>query len=352
MNTVVIIGAGCSKGLAGLPIDTEFMIKLDNKICEKYFLKEGLDCLFPRNLWKNERLEVCWNEIDDNFNKPKIILYSRKIDEWTAKFFELAESESSIYKYYYHYYYKMPLSLSPYQYVFMFAGWEMRKIVAEVYSVTINPEGQKNFELLIKKIKKLCDGSSPTFISFNYDTLLEQSLMITNYLALNTSKSGVYNILKPHGSVNWLHNVGQSISEWSDKSLPLDEIGFLDGILRQHSIVGLVSNKLEFDFQVQKSLGSEEVSCLYGKKMISVLKDCIKNAEQLIVIGYSFPFTDGHIRKAFMEAHSVSLKRVFLITKNNKEAKRIARIFNELFAVEDSNIKCYTEGVEHWVNEE
>ena len=96
MNTLVIAGAGCSKGLADLPIDNEFMSKLEDSIECNYFLNEALNCLdrsifggsiTPKNVWKGERLEVSWNEIDENFNRTKIISSSSIIDKWANKFY-------------------------------------------------------------------------------------------------------------------------------------------------------------------------------------------------------------------------------------------------------------------------
>ena len=42
MNTAVILGAGCSKGLANLPVDIDFMDKFVDKIYAQYFIKEDL----------------------------------------------------------------------------------------------------------------------------------------------------------------------------------------------------------------------------------------------------------------------------------------------------------------------
>jgi hypothetical protein len=356
MNTVVILGAGCSKGLADLPTDNEFICKCENEICGKYFLNEALDWIYkstfkgsiiPKNLWREERLEVCWNEIDENYNRPKIILNSPTFDKWAKEFFMLAESESGDYKYYSHYYYKMPLSLSPYQFLFLFAGWELKKLVAKVYSKLASQNILKKYELLIKKIRKISDDSKQTFVSFNYDTLLEQSLGQFNYVGLNNPKQDVFNILKPHGSVNWVDD-GNSISELPEP-LAIEEIGFHENKLRQHSIVGLVSKKSEFDVDFQKSLNSDVVGCLYGNKITSYLMKSINSAEQLIVIGYSFPFTDGHIRKAFMESKPKSLKKVSLITNDSDEATRISRIVCELFNVQEKNVISYCDGIERWV---
>lgn len=359
MNTLVLIGAGCSKGLANLPIDNEFMSKLENEICSQYFLKEALDCLYDsifkgsvkeNNLWKKERLEVCWNEIDENYNKPKIISPSNKIDDWADKFYYLAKQEKDRFKYYSYYLHDAPQSQTPYKYLFMFAGWELRKIVAKVYSKKLDEHEKILYFKLKDKIITLSNCDIPKFISFNYDTLLEQALGNYYYLAVDYEEEGNYPVLKPHGSVNWIHTASKSIVS-KKKPIPINEVGFLEGVLNQHSIVGLVSDKIEFDIDKQFELNAREVANLYGNKIIEKFCHLLSETEQLIIIGYSFPFTDTHVRNTILKSHPANLRKVVLIDKksgNNIEKSRDAVI--SLVKTSADKVDVYDNGIENWIN--
>ena len=359
MNTIVIVGAGCSKGLANLPTDKEFMCKLEDEISHQYFLKEALDCLYnvifkgtikPQNLWKEERLEVCWNEIDENYNRTKIISSSNKIDDWADKFYYLAKREIEKFKYYSYYLYDDPQSKTPYEYLFMFAGWELRKIAAKIYSKGLNEHEKTSYLNLKDKIIGLSNSDIPKFISFNYDTLLEQALENYYYLALDQEDLGSFPVLKPHGSVNWLHSVGTSIVS-EKEPIPIDKVGFNEGAFHQHSIVGLVSNKIEFDFRKQFDLNSGEVATLYAYRIIPVFESLLREAEQLIIIGYGFPFTDAHIRSTMIKSHPTNLNKVILIDKRsgNNIEKSIAAV-TSLLRTSTEKIEVFDKGVENWIN--
>jgi len=356
MNTLAVIGAGCSKGLADLPIDNQFMGKLEDEISCQYFLKEALNCIYfkggvqPQNFWKEERLEVCWNEIDENYNRTKIISTSSKIDEWADKFYDLANHDKGKFKYYSYYLRESPQARTPYQYLFMFAGWELRKIAAKVYSKTLNEHEKISYLKLKEKIISLSYQDIPNFISFNYDTLLEQALENIYYLALDPKEVGKYPVLKPHGSVNWIHTNNKRISS-QRTPLPIDEIGFLEGVLHQHSIIGLVFNKIEFDMDKQLELGASEVANLYGNRILNEFERMLRETEQVIIIGYSFPFADAHVRNSILRSRPINLKKVILIDKkagNNIEKSMSA--ISSLLKVPSNNIDVYDDGVENWIN--
>lgn len=170
------------------------------------------------------------------------------------------------------------------------------------------------------------------------------------YLALNQEEVGSFPVLKPHGSVNWLHSVRRSIVS-EKEPIPIDKVGFNEGALYQHSIVGLVSNKIEFDFHKQFDLNSGEVSNLYADRIISEFERLLREAEQLIIIAYGFPFTDAHIRNTMIKSHLTNLNKVILIDKRsgNNIEKSIAAV-NSLLRTSTDKIEVYDEGVENWIN--
>jgi len=262
----------------------------------------------------------------------------------------LANQEKGKFKYYSYYLREARQAGTPYQYLFMFAGWELRKIAATVYSKRLNEHDKIPYLKLIEKLNTLSNHDIPNFISFNYDTLLEQALENIYYPALDPEEVGKYPVLKPHGSVNWIHTNNKPISS-RRTPLPIDEIGFLEGVLHQHSIIGLSFNKIEFDMDKQLELGASEVGNLYGNRILNEFDRMLREADQIIIIGYSFPFADTHIRNAIHKSRPINLKKVILIDKksgNNVEKSMSA--ISSLLKVPADKIDVYDDGVENWIN--
>ena len=226
----------------------------------------------------------------------------------------------------------------------------MRKIAVAEYSKILNETEKALYNQLKDNISSLTNNDIANFVSFNYDTLLEQVLENYSYLALDTIKKNSYPVLKPHGSVNWLHIVGEKIVSKCDP-IPIDEIGFLDGLLHQHSIIGLVANKIEFNLHKQFELSSGEVGNLYADRTISEFQRLLKESERIIIIGYSFPFTDSHIRNTILNSQPINLKDVIVVDKTDKgDMEKIKSIVSRLFKIEKDKIDIYGDGVENWIN--
>lgn len=361
MKTVVILGAGCSYGLAKLPVDKDFLETIREEDAG-FFLKKAYEKLYNSGSWASRdgtRLEVFWSEIDENYNSPKVVLSSQEIERIFEQLSKSVKPEDKEYLYYRTYAYDDSISRSPYEYLFMFAGWELRKLVASTYSKRGGEDTLDKYKKLLDKINSVSKGNNdktPVFIDFNYDTLLEQSLEKYHYLGLHDNKidNSKVNIIKPHGSVNWLHIVGESITAQKD-AIPPEEVGYNrnDRKLYQHSIVGLVSNKIEFNAQKQES---PEVASLYAGRILPLLKETIRDAEILIIIGYSFPRTDKHVWNAMRKAKPANLKKVIVVNKDESDAyeKRIEGELREVFPSEkgrDFLVECNLTGVEKWIEE-
>ncbi len=367
MKTVVILGAGCSAGLAGLPTDKEFVKSNLNRRPTRqeslYFLFKAWEVLYGsgragyHGTVGDIRLEAFWNEIDENYNSPKIVLHSTEIDEWFDVLNNLSDKEQKArgdYYYYWAHVHKVEVARSPYEYLFMFAGWELRKLVAEKYGVTPDLKTKSNYENLTKKILEISEKEFPIYISFNYDTLLEQSLSDYHYFGLQdcSKREDVTNIIKPHGSVNWLHIVGESITAQRDP-IQIQKTGYnaFDGKFRQHSIVGLVSNKIEFDRKKQENT---EVLSLYANRLLPLITEVVREAEKLVIVGYSFPITDVHVWHALRVAKPTSLKEIIII-ENGKTQQEIEISNNKLtqtFIPSTMSLKgdFQNQGILKWLN--
>ncbi|MFA5168310.1 MAG: hypothetical protein WC530_07260 [Candidatus Omnitrophota bacterium] len=370
MKTVVILGAGCSKGLAGLPADENFVkfaleehVGLSNdyqyldkkKKNDLFFVREAYRCFYEDMVESfggklaGESLEIFWNEIDENYNKPKIILSTKIINSIRDKFAELAEEEDGPPFYFRRYAHHDFISRSPYEYFFMFAGWQLRKKVAEVYGLIADVKIKTKYQKLMQKILTITDQDLPFFINFNYDTLLEQSLANYHYWGLHDLeyRNGRINIIKPHGSLNWLHKADESITE-QPLPIPINEVGYYGGQLRQHSIIGLVANKREFESPSEQD---PVVTALYSSRLLKCIKMALRQAERIIVIGYSFPITDTHIRKTIAEAKPEKLETItFVSTIKKEDAKRRMGLMLCELANLDLSWTHEDCGVEYWLN--
>lgn len=382
MKTVVIVGAGCSKGLAGLPTDISFMQENYKDIHSAYFLNEALNLIYDGGTiitiptsridsWKKERLEVCWNEIDENGKNPKIFIRSERIDNWMFALNEIINNENKKkYKYYTEYFYRDPVSRSHYKYLFMFAEWELKKLVSDKLGCVADNSILLKYRSLIEKINKIAQEKVHAYISFNYDTLIEQALNGFVYLGpdnrshLNNYLSvGLIPFLKPHGSLNWLLKLGQEKGEGDlkpfevnqiDRLITSCEMGFHSSDLYQPAIISMVGSKQE---QAPFSYGEVNVlNHMFSEIILRSVSDVIKDAEQLVIIGYSFPLTDGYVKNALAKAIPGKIKKILLITKPEgddaeKSIGSLKEKIAQLFRVDKEIIEIYSKGIENWINE-
>jgi len=347
MDTVVILGAGCSKGLARLPTDEDFVqhcfsdyfglgaTSLNTRkplpddlsfvlVAYNHFYSK-LRNMYGGGLADGERLEVFWNEIDEHYNYRKSILTTEMTDSVTRSFLSLAEKENKEPLYFRKYAAESTLR-SAQEYFFIFAGWQLRKKVAETYGYIADRTTLENYRLLLKKIKSVGECDFPTIVSFNYDTLPEQAWEAYHYWGLHdlNYRNEQINIIKPHGSVNWLHRQEEVIIEQA-LPIPPEKVGYYGDQLQQHSLIGLVANKREFD---KKPDQDPLVAALYSYRLVECIKRALKKAEHLIVIGYSFPITDTYMKKIILDAGLGRLKKITFVSKMQKEeAQKKFRLF-------------------------
>jgi len=185
----------------------------------------------------------------------------------------------------------------------LLAGWDLRRLLCQVYGEIVSPE--KNcYELLIERYKLVKDSSTTTFISLNYDTILEQELtradLPWHYLHVQTdqprAESGI-RILKPHGSFNWLFKGNEpSVNISTDYRLtPVMHHSCTINRFKEAMIIP--PTQLKQAINVPKTQ-SQVTSDLLSKIWQST-SDALADASRVFIIGYSFPATDHHLRTLF-----------------------------------------------------
>lgn len=185
--------------------------------------------------------------------------------------------------------------------------------------------------------------SENTFISFNYDSLVEdafeqnsipwtygfksrhsihESLKKTNHYMNESNAIPVY---KLHGSVNWAYAKGRGK-------------GFT--IFRS------------YDELLKEGLIPELIPPTWRKVFDSKLSDVwdlaiekIKTATRIIIIGFSIPETDLHFKHLIAAGlqDNVSLRKVYLISPDENLVSRSERIFRDTVQIEAK--KIYTRNI-------
>ncbi|HEY1340353.1 MAG TPA: hypothetical protein VGF59_22735, partial [Bryobacteraceae bacterium] len=161
----------------------------------------------------------------------------------------------------------------------------MRRLIQETFVVDVTDAGQRLYRHLLEQVRPAA------IISFNYDTLLEQCLRpdTWTYVASDVV-SGRIVVLKPHGSVNWVHRYPRMASgvEQIDFGITLrpDAMGYRANWLVQNTVIGL-RTKLEHT----AAEGSAAIRGRFREILIRC-EDILAAAERICVVGYRFAAAD------------------------------------------------------------
>lgn len=297
MSTVLIFGAGGTAGAKGLPVDKDFLRRSINLVRSYDFLPLALELLYPRG-WLEQPLEDGWSNIDSQYNSPPSIpneLMGRILDLFEAKATDEAGLPAGAPQYYRAYWRERigdPQRRSPAQYLFLFAGWELRQVICRIYGKPI-PGGEEKYRDLLAEYA----GRGPvSVIDFNYDVYLEEALGNQQwyYFPEPSPQRGATELLKPHGSLNWIHRrvwrPDEEIVAIRDV-YPISSWGFGPGGFSQVSIIPMTRAKREFSPEEE----SETIRNRYGRIMRRCA-DVVGQAERICVVGYSFPPGDRYFQ--------------------------------------------------------
>ena len=190
----------------------------------------------------------------------------------------------------------------------MLAGWDVRRILTRVYCELVPPEANEPYASLFRQLElgdtSASKAASTTFISLNYDTVLENALHQANvpwhYMHARTTVPrnpvGV-GVLKPHGSLNWRFEGNEpSVNISTDYSLePVPCCSHSDNRFEQAMIVPPTQTKQVIAIGETQTPESRQLfSAIWGEAI-----DALAAASRVVVIGYSFPATDLHLQTMF-----------------------------------------------------
>ena len=185
----------------------------------------------------------------------------------------------------------------------LLAGWDLRRLLCQVYGEVSAPSDGNIYGSLITKFK-MVEDSNTTFISLNYDTILEQALthaeLPWHYLHVQTGESrkesGI-RILKPHGSFNWLFKGNEPPASISTdyRLTPVTHWSFTVNRFEEAMIIP--PTQLKQAINMSKTQLPETTALL--SSIWRSMTDALVDASRVFVIGYSFPSTDHHLRTLF-----------------------------------------------------
>ena len=184
-----------------------------------------------------------------------------------------------------------------------------------------------------------------TFVSFNYDIILDIALM--NLMTskqidcdyginfANSSKDFVSSafpqwkppgeksvlILKPHGSINWMHcPTCGSIAISGDKESKIFKAEFI------HSIEVCPKDNTQMQFVIEPPSYFKKYKNYYIQTIWKKLDEILLDSEKMVFIGYCMPDADVMIKYALKKACIGKNKRIVVINPDKDIAERYERI--------------------------
>ncbi len=171
------------------------------------------------------------------------------------------------------------------------------------------------YDFLIASLLKLKEESQTstknTFITFNYDNLLEKTLEdrlnlkrdkdYTTDSDIMNKDSNIIPIIKLHGSIDWIKD-GNKI-KIKQKSDPND---------KERIIIPPTFKKVG-----------------QSQKLWENAINYLKTATRIIIIGYSYPVSDAEFKYLLAVGlkDNISLQKVFFVNPNKKDFERVDSLF-------------------------
>lgn len=302
---VLLLGAGSSSATLGdciAPVSRTFGKTLNTRhpdwVERLPFLRSAVSYLGkPDDDWP---LDAIWNGIDENYKLRRVI--SNDTYEWPCP----PPDSKRLYQ---HYKYRCWSSF------WVLAGWELKRAVAKVYGTALEPSMTETClpeRWLSKYMTEIAEKD--VVASMNYDLLAENIIQRRWEKAGNChtlseiqsrKRGSVPLILKLHGSLDWQfrsnwitkeHRVDRTIggSPIKDDEIDLDQYYWETRPL----IVAPVRYKDEMVFPGAQPAELVKVLTLQWKELI----EAISGADELVVLGYSFPADDSYGKRMLKEA--------------------------------------------------
>lgn len=347
-RNLLILGAGASHATLGLPLAATALGKWSYDVKQQCALLNLALSTWVNPYWEEMDLESAWSQIDTAWNEPSKVPElnpGQRREVWKlAK--EKADQEVNERDYY-----RTQLKTteqrgwSAEQFLSIAAGWELRWLIQKNFIVCHSPESQSPYKKLITELKP------SKVISFNYDTLLEQSLEPGTWTYRDfAAQPEAVAILKPHGSVNWVHRVARDCQLQDELdfgvSLGYAEMGYEEHWLVQNLIVGL-RHKIEHT-------RAERSPVLRGffERLLRQCKAALVEAERIWIVGYRFAPADTTFLDIVAQAMTLRNSAPSLAVIDKADNDSLVRRIKEIFGLQPGDdIPNCLHGFEKWADD-
>jgi hypothetical protein len=236
----------------------------------------------------------------------------------------------------------------------LLVGWDLRRLVSEIYGAVDPPADLNVYNLLLRNYDIPPDDTT-TFISLNYDLVLEDALTRASrpwyYAHVSTTvdrnQQGIQ-VIKPHGSLNWLfkgHDPFVSIT--TDYLGPVTHRSVVEDQFEEALVIPPTHLKQPLNNPETQAPETQELLSNLWKSIAKALKD----ASHVFIIGYSFPSTDHHLRTLFYQVNheraDMGLKYTEVHCCTRGGTKRVFKTAKRFFSSERPY--SYREGFEDFV---
>lgn len=210
---------------------------------------------------------------------------------------------------------------------------QMKKALLAVYGARCDDAArQVRDDSTIARLFQNEVQAGDVLISFNYDTIAERVAARYGH-QLRSRRCGGGDVLfaKPHGSTSWTLDLGSYKVTWSRDDSPILEslsAADVDGG-REPLLLGAVPIKSELIQEVQECCGTPSVFDTISTQWRAVV-EAIRDAETLVVVGYSFPVEDRYGR--FLVQEGLRMRqgglRIEFFEVEDRAADRAREIFD------------------------
>lgn len=247
------------------------------------------------------------------------------------------------------------MSNSPSVKIVRWADFYMRILIQKVFAEELDYKqnigrNYDSFKRLFEVLSLKETDKKVSFVSFNYDLCLENKLKeagISFFYPNFTDDMGTNGvpIFKPHGSLNWWHGYDGFVrlkEDWCQPIMIKENSYHLENSPRsfskyQPAIIPLDILKEELFNEV----GQQRLHDHFMRISMEVGK-AVERADKIIIIGYSFPSADAHVRWLMRagtrgmfskgsDKNTRSEKKVFVVTNNDDGKENLHKTIKGLF---------------------
>lgn len=221
------------------------------------------------------------------------------------------------------------------------------RLILYIINKEISPNVISDYE---KKVQKLISKGNTTFISLNWDYLLERVLISLGYridYGIPLEKTYEQNktnrhisVLKPHGSLNWrLCPICESIYAFMEYENIFQCTKCREIYEHQEEIIKVLeTHGINFNQALLPLLVSPTFLKITSVPQLNIIMQAmysaLSRADELVFIGYSLPISDHDIRDLLIKSYSIKPKinvQVILKPSSEEEKAALVRHYNGIF---------------------